>query len=556
MGLASALGTALTGMSAAETTIDVIGNNLANSSTVGFKESTANFATQFLQTMTLGSSPSADNGGTDPEQTGLGTMVAAVTPNFSQGTISTSTTPSNLAIQGDGMFIMQAGNSQKLYTRDGEFTMNANNQLVNSSGDAVLGFGVDNQFNINTTTLAPLSIPLGTATVAKATQNVVLEGALPPTGAIANQASILQSGALGDSQYSSPDDAPTVANNGTGTVVPGVYQYYVTYTNASGTEESRPSPISLPITLTSASELKVTIPAGTKAEQNQWSNINVYRCDSTNPNTFHLVNTITGGVATGGTFTDDLTDTQVDAGATLTNFTGPPISTATLLTNLVSRDSSGNYDSVFSSTGTLQFTGNKGDKDLTTQNFQVTSSSTVQDLLTFMQQAMGIQASSADPNNPIPPDSVSGLYPGGYVTKGSQLELVGNNGADNAIQINLSGLQFVPTGSATAQSISLPFTATQTAQGQSTSADMIAYDSLGMPMSVRITCVLQDTTSSYTQYRWFADCGNNDPSTGSDIAVGTGLIDFDGSGNFLSATNETVSIQRATNPRSSRCNSN
>ena len=278
MGLASALGTALTGMSAAETTIDVIGNNLANSSTVGFKESTANFATQFLQTMTLGSSPSADNGGTDPEQTGLGTMVASVTPDFSQGTISTSTTPSNLAIQGDGMFIMQAANAQQLYTRDGEFTMNANNQLVNSSGDAVLGFGVDNQFNINTTTLAPLSIPLGTATVAKATQNVVLEGALPPTGAIANQASILQSGALGDSQYSSPDDAPTVANNGTGTVVPGVYQYYVTYTNAS---RDRGEP-SQPHQSANHAHQRQRTPGDhsrgqLRPNQNQWANINVYR---------------------------------------------------------------------------------------------------------------------------------------------------------------------------------------------------------------------------------------------------------------------------------------
>ena len=187
MGLASALGTALTGMSAAETSIDVIGNNLANSNTVGFKASTANFATQFLQTMTLGSSPSANNGGTDPEQTGLGTIVSSISPNFSQGTISTSSTPSNLAIQGEGMFIMQGSGGQRLYTRDGEFKMNAGNQLVNSGGYTVLGYGVDNQFHIDSTTLRPLSIPLGTATVAQATQNVILEGALPPTGQLANR---------------------------------------------------------------------------------------------------------------------------------------------------------------------------------------------------------------------------------------------------------------------------------------------------------------------------------------------------------------------------------
>ena len=60
MGLTSALNTALTGLTAAETTIDVVGNNIANSNTVGFKSSDALFATQFLQTQSLGSAPTAD----------------------------------------------------------------------------------------------------------------------------------------------------------------------------------------------------------------------------------------------------------------------------------------------------------------------------------------------------------------------------------------------------------------------------------------------------------------------------------------------------------------
>ena len=66
MGLASALTTALTGMQAAETQVDVVGNNLANSQTVAFKASEAVFATQFLQTQSLGSGPTATDGGTTP----------------------------------------------------------------------------------------------------------------------------------------------------------------------------------------------------------------------------------------------------------------------------------------------------------------------------------------------------------------------------------------------------------------------------------------------------------------------------------------------------------
>jgi flagellar hook protein FlgE len=80
MGLASALSTALTGLTAAETQIDVVGNNLANSQTIGFKESDIAFTTQFLQTLGLGSATTPTTGGTNPRQTGLGTQVAEIAP--------------------------------------------------------------------------------------------------------------------------------------------------------------------------------------------------------------------------------------------------------------------------------------------------------------------------------------------------------------------------------------------------------------------------------------------------------------------------------------------
>ena len=112
MGLASALTTALTGLTAAETTIDVTGNNLANSQTVGFKASDALFATQFLQTQSLGSSPTANSGGTNPRQIGLGTVVAEIAPNFTQGTVEISANPTDLAIQGDGFFIVEGAGGE------------------------------------------------------------------------------------------------------------------------------------------------------------------------------------------------------------------------------------------------------------------------------------------------------------------------------------------------------------------------------------------------------------------------------------------------------------
>src|SRR3954464_11458707 len=98
MGLQSAVTTALTGLQAAETTIDVVGNNVANANTVGFKESHVSFATQFLQTQSIGSAPTDASGGTNPRQTGLGVKVSEISPEFTQGTIEISSNPLDLAI--------------------------------------------------------------------------------------------------------------------------------------------------------------------------------------------------------------------------------------------------------------------------------------------------------------------------------------------------------------------------------------------------------------------------------------------------------------------------
>src|SRR6186997_3214360 len=163
MGLSSVFNTAITGLQAAETTIDVAGNNVANSNTVGFKQSEALFSTQFLQQLSLGSAPTATSGGTNPRQIGLGTQVAAVRAVFTQGTIAISSSPSDLALQGDGFFIVQSTAGEQLYTRNGKFELNSQSELVTAGGDRLLGFGVDDNFQIQPTTLSTLQIPIGAA---------------------------------------------------------------------------------------------------------------------------------------------------------------------------------------------------------------------------------------------------------------------------------------------------------------------------------------------------------------------------------------------------------
>ena len=666
MGLASALTTALTGMTAAETQVDVVGNNLANSQTVGFKASNSVFATQFLQTQGLGSSPSSGSGGTNPRQTGLGTRVAEITPDFTQGTIEVSANVSDLAIQGEGFFIVQGSSGEQLYTRNGVFKTNSNNELVTVTGHRILGYGIDENFQVQTTSLVPLDIPLGSAAVAQATQNVFLEGVLSPSGNVATTAGVIQSTVMGDSIVPRPAAganatvAPTpssaavvaahaegaggthpegvtyryrftyVDDSGTETLssnemvvttpagntladntvtlnplpssagyagvkvyrttaggsdffhlgtaamggsfvddnsvalstdeldttsINGNYSYLVTYYKA-GEEESRPSALIGPQNIVNGRIRLDNLPTppvpGPTDGFPAYDRIRIYRSLSTDANQFFL----TGEVGVGEEFTDSRTDADISNLATPGNKTvdldGPKVDPNTLLVNVVKRDGL-NFENMFEE-GTLAFSARKGGRALATKNFEVTSTSTLQDLMSFMEDSLGIQTSIDDPQNPMPNslNSISGesapLAPGVVISNG-RIRVVGNNGIDNSIEIGLSSFR-VNTASGEVETPSFGFGTIQEAVGQSAVADFIAYDSLGIPMNVRVTAVLESVSDSATTYRWFADAANNSPLTGSDISVGTGLITFDGEGNLVTTTNDRVTIQRRNMPSS------
>jgi len=212
MGLSSALNVSMNGLSLTESEIGVLGNNIANAGTNGFKASNVEFATQLANTLSFGSAPSNTNGGTNPVQTGLGATVASIKVDFSQGSITATSSPSDLAIQGDGFFILGvaqgSGSTQgastaaqaydPLYTRNGSFRLDSGYHLSNNQGLPVLGYPV--QDFVVQTQLAPqaISIPLGTEKIAQATTKVVLGGALPPGGTVATQGTVETSATLFD----------------------------------------------------------------------------------------------------------------------------------------------------------------------------------------------------------------------------------------------------------------------------------------------------------------------------------------------------------------------
>lgn len=225
MGLTSALNTSLNGLALNETEINVLGNNISNAGTTGFKASTVSFQTQLAQSLSFGSAPSSTNGGTNPMQIGLGGEVAAISADFSQGSITATSTPSDLAIQGDGFFVLNNGTTGgQVYSRNGQFNLDSGNLLTNASGQQVMGYGVDSNFNLITTGLTQMKIPLGSLHLAQSTSQVQIGGALSPQGVVATQGTLQTSAALYDvstvSPYTAAAGTTLLTNLGTTSVSP------------------------------------------------------------------------------------------------------------------------------------------------------------------------------------------------------------------------------------------------------------------------------------------------------------------------------------------------
>lgn len=660
MGLQSALSTALTGMTAAETTIDVVGNNVANANTVGFKESTVNFATQFLQTQSIGSQPTDNRGGTNPRQIGLGVKVAEISPEFTQGTIEISSNPLDIAIEGEGFFIVQGSQGEQFYTRNGQFKTNSNNEIVSITGNRVLGFGVDEDFEVQPTGLVPITVPLGSAAVAQATENVFLTGALNPDSLVGSEPQIIESAILSDGTKEVPDAASTTLtalarpvestvtatsatpgavgpgtytyrvtfvdgdgnegpaskvtgslsvttgggsidlnnipqpasgseftdiriyrNNsdvntdyelagtiatGTSTFTDGAadgtlgatlddkgldnggYSYYVTYYNSVSNEESRPTVRFGPVTADATNSPRVrldSIPAPSNdPATGGYDGIRIYR-KLADQESFHLVKSITPAevAAYPGdiSYIDNSPDADISGNA-LVNLEGPPISFGLPLVDVVSRDGS-NYSNLFEE-GELTFSANRGPRKLAPRTLTITSTTTVQDLLSFMDESMGVLKTA--PEATFPADNYGGTI------SDSRLQFRSNLGDQNALDIDLSSFQLAPATGEAANSVPIAFSVSQPpVGGEGASADFVVYDSLGIPLSVRLTTVLETKDGNSATFRWIATSPDNEPENGFQTLVGTGVIVTDGEGSVISNSNNQVAIDRRDTPSAS-----
>jgi len=236
----------LSGLDASSTDLSVIANNLANLNTVGYKGQDTQFQDLFYQQ--IGSS-----GDGNPIQEGVGTSVAGISSDLTQGSIQSTGVPTDVAIQGDGYFVVQ-NNGETLYTRAGNFSLGPTGQLLTQDGDTVMGYpAVDGVVNANAT-LGPLSIPTGLTNPPKATANVQLSANLDSDTAVGGtfSTSVAVNDALGGSHVLTYNFTKTAANT---------WSYSITIPAADVGETGAPVSISAG-TLTFNGSGQLLTPAG------------------------------------------------------------------------------------------------------------------------------------------------------------------------------------------------------------------------------------------------------------------------------------------------------
>jgi flagellar hook protein FlgE len=172
----------VSGLRGYQTMIDVVGNNIANVNTIGFKGGQTVFQDLLSQTL-QGAGLPAQGGGTNPAQIGLGMRLAGTTTNFGQGGLQNTGRPTDLSIQGDGFFIVRRGGDQ-FYTRAGSFTLDGNGRLSSPQGTLVQGWTADAQGVVNTNgPVDDINMPVGALINPQVTRNITVGGNLPSNAA-------------------------------------------------------------------------------------------------------------------------------------------------------------------------------------------------------------------------------------------------------------------------------------------------------------------------------------------------------------------------------------
>ena len=166
----------LSGLLATSQSLNAIANNLANLNTDGFKDENLDFASVFNQMQ-------GTSGDGDPIQQGDGVQVAGTTSNFSDGNLSSTGVSSNMALQGNGFFVVKDSNGVD-YTRNGDFTVNSQGQLCTQGGQLVMGYPAVNGVVQTGAAVAPITVNQANNIPASATTSFQMTTNLDATAAV------------------------------------------------------------------------------------------------------------------------------------------------------------------------------------------------------------------------------------------------------------------------------------------------------------------------------------------------------------------------------------
>ncbi|HEX5557112.1 MAG TPA: flagellar hook-basal body complex protein [Gaiellales bacterium] len=235
---------AISGLAVHQNMLDVTANNIANVNTIGFKSERTSFEDALSQLEKGAASPTPTSGGTDAEQIGLGVRLGSINNVMTGGAVETTGNPYDVAIQGDGFFrvvadstTLGAAGASYMYTRAGNFTTDANGDLVTNDGDYVVGFKFDASGNPLTGAAneTKITIPAGSQSVTIAQNGTVSvtdsAGAVTKVAVISlatfpNNAGLVRVG--GNNWTASSNSGAETANiagtNGLGTLTPGAVE--------------------------------------------------------------------------------------------------------------------------------------------------------------------------------------------------------------------------------------------------------------------------------------------------------------------------------------------
>lgn len=146
----------VSGLRSHQTRLDVISNNIANVNTIGYKSSRADFRDVLYQTMSGAAAPQNGRGGVNPRQVGLGTSIGAIDTIMTQGNTESTGQNTDLAIEGDGFFVLGDDNGAQFYTRAGAFSLDDSGNLINTSnGLKVVGWTANGSGALDTNNALP-----------------------------------------------------------------------------------------------------------------------------------------------------------------------------------------------------------------------------------------------------------------------------------------------------------------------------------------------------------------------------------------------------------------